>query len=66
MGHDLRVRISPKHHRSLAGLARTSGFASPTVLAEQLLSDAIEREARGYVMHRVMDALMMWRNARAA
>lgn len=64
MGHDLRVRVSPKHHRSLSGLARSIG-TSPTVLAEHLLTRAIEREARGFVMYRVMDALMAWRNARA-
>ncbi len=53
LGRELRLRLPPQHHTSLTALAKMHGWASPTVLAESLLADAIERSARNTAMRHV-------------
>ncbi len=54
---ELRVRISPAHQRSLEGLAKVHGWASPTALAESLLMQGIEQAARGTMFAQVVRGL---------
>lgn len=57
LGRELRIRLSPAHHTSLNALSKMHGWASPTAMAEALLSTAIENSARNTAFKHVLDLI---------